>query len=391
MERIDEFLEERKENNLLRVLKPADSRGDGSIYINDKKYIDFSSNDYLGLSTHPKLKKVSSEALQEFGTSSCASRLLSGDSELCHSLEERIAKFKGKEAALIFNSGYQANVGIISALCEKRDVIFSDKLNHASIIDGMILSGARFFRFQHGNFCHLESLLEKHRHNFRNSLIITESIFSMDGDRAPLKELVGLKESYNCKIMVDEAHATGIFGQKGGGVIEEENLTSQIDIIMGTFGKALGSFGAYVASSLQLKKYLINTSRSFIYSTALPPAVIAANLASLDLIEKESYRRKTLLEMADYFRRELKRYGFMVKGSSQIVPLMVKDSQKALAISQELQNKGYWVLAIRPPTVASGEARLRFSLMYNHTKNTLERLINDICKTSCIRYARKCS
>jgi len=245
MDKIAKFLQEKERNSLLRILKPANMRKDGLINLKNKEYIDFSSNDYLGLSNHPRLKQASQQGANKFGTSSSGSRLLSGDSQLHHELEERTADFKDKEAALVFNSGYQANLGIISSLYGKGDVIFSDRLNHASIIDGIILSGAKFFRFLHNDFNNLKSLLKEQRHKFKNSLIITETVFSMDGDIAPLKELVELKEKYNSLIMVDEAHATGVFGERGSGMAEEEGLTEKIDLIMGTFSKALGSFGAY--------------------------------------------------------------------------------------------------------------------------------------------------
>jgi 8-amino-7-oxononanoate synthase len=382
MDRIESFLLERRENNLLRCLHPTDSRNEGKIYIEGKEYFDFSSNDYLGLSNHPNLKKASKKAMDELGVSTSASRLLSGDSGLHHKLEEKIARFKNKESALVYNSGYQANVGIISALCTKDDVIFSDRLNHASIIDGIRLSSARFFRFQHNDIEHLERLLRRERSKFKEAIIITETIFSMDGDRCPLKEIVCLKEKYNCMLMVDEAHATGIFGKNGSGVVEEEGLTEKVDLIMGTFSKALGSFGAYIACMKKITDYLINSSRGFIYSTALPPSIIAANLASIDLIKKEPFRRQRLLGNSNYFRQELKRRGFDVRGLSQIVPLILGDSEKTNNLSYELRHRGYWVLPIRPPTVPIGKARLRFSLTYHHTKEILEKLIDDICRLS---------
>jgi 8-amino-7-oxononanoate synthase len=379
---MEEFLKEREKTGLLRILRPADSRREGKIIFKGKGYFDFSSNDYLGLSGHPKLKDASKDAIEKWGASASASRLLSGDLTLHHKLEEKTSAFKGKESALVFNSGYQANVGIISALCQRGDAIFSDRLNHASLVDGMLLSGAKFFRFNHNDSAHLESLLREKRGQFREALIITETIFSMDGDRCPLKEIVELKERYNCILMTDEAHATGIFGESGSGVAEEEDLIDKVDLVMGTFSKALGSFGAYIAASKKITDYLINSSRSFIYSTALPPAVIAADLAALDLIKNEPFRRKELLENSDYFREELSKRGVNVKGSSQIVPLILGDSEKAIKLSRELQNRGYWVLPIRPPTVPRGESRLRFSFTYHHTKDILERLINDICEIS---------
>ena len=375
---IEEFLEERGKQGLLRKLKPAALRFDGKIHFGSREYIDFSSNDYLGLSGHPKLKKAAIEAVDKFGLGACASRLLSGDSEIFHLLEEAIAKFKGKEAALIFNCGYQANIGIISTLFTRGDCIFSDRLSHASIIDGMLLSQAKIFRFHHNDCQHLESLLEKERNKFGNALIITESIFSMDGDRAPLKELVRLKEKHNCQIMVDEAHATGVFGENGSGLVEEEGLSEKIDLIMGTFSKALAGFGAYLATSKSIVDYLVNTCRSFIYSTALPPVLIACNLASLELIKDEPHRRKTLLIMAKMLRDKLEEKGFYVKGSSQIIPLILGDNLRALKFANKIQDQGYWVLPVRPPTVPAGEARLRLSLSYYHNEETLNKLIDVI-------------
>lgn len=378
MAEIEEFLKKRDKAGELRVLQPITLRKEGRICFNNQEYIDFSSNDYLGLSGHPKLIEEAKKATDEFGTSSCASRLLSGDLKLHHLLEERLAQFKNKEAGLVFNSGYQANVGIISALCKRGDCIFSDRLNHASITDGILLSQARFFRFKHNDAGHLEDLLKKERNKFKKSLIISETIFSMDGDKPPLRELVNLKEKYNCLLMVDEAHATGIFGDNGSGVVEEEGLQEQVDFIMGTFSKALAGFGAYVATSRKAVEYLVNTCRSFIYSTALPAGIIAANLKSIDLISEEPYRRKKLLECARYFRSGLKDKGFQVKGSSQIVPLLTVDNLKTVEFAKRLQGKGYWALAIRPPTVPAHEPRLRFSLTYNHNKEILQKLIDDV-------------
>ncbi|MBU4252120.1 MAG: 8-amino-7-oxononanoate synthase [Candidatus Omnitrophica bacterium] len=373
---IEEFLKERQEQGLLRKLKPASLRLGGKIYFENKEYVDLSSNDYLGLSAHPELKKAAIAATGKFGVASCASRLLSGDSELFQELEDTVAKFKGKEAGLVFNSGYQANVGIISSLFTGGDCIFSDRLNHASIIDGILLSQAKIFRFQHNDPGHLELLLKKERAKFKNALIITESIFSMDGDRAPLKELVGLKEKYNCQIMVDEAHATGVFGENGSGLVEEEGLSARIDLIMGTFSKALAGFGAYLATSRSIVDYLVNTCRSFIYSTALPPAVIAGNLASLKLIQDEPYRRKKLLSMAKMLRDKLQEKGFCVKGASQIIPLILGDNLRAVEFAKKVQEQGYWALPVRPPTVPAGQARLRLSLSYDHNQETLNKLID---------------
>ena len=375
---IEEFLKEREKQGLLRRLKPAALRFGGKINFEGREYLDFSSNDYLGLSDHPKLKKAVIAAVDKFGVASCASRLLSGDSGIFHELEDAVAKFKGKESALVFNSGYQANVGIISSLFTKNDCIFSDRLNHASIIDGIKLSQAQVFRFQHNDCQHLESFLKNKRNKFKNALIVTESIFSMDGDQAPLKELVELKEKYNCQIMVDEAHATGVFGQQGSGLVEQSGLTDRIDLIMGTFSKALAGFGAYLATSKIITDYLVNTCRSFIYSTALPSAVIAGNLASLKLIKDEPQRRKILLTRAETFRAKLIKRGFCVKGASQIIPVILGDNLKVVEFAKKIQEKGYWVLPVRPPTVPVGQARLRISLNYCHQPEYLDKLIDVI-------------
>ncbi len=375
---IEEFLNKRNEEGLLRILRPISRRQAGKVLLKNNEYIDFSSNDYLGLCSHPEILAEIKNAVDKYGAGSSASRLLSGDFELHHSLEEKVAKFKNKEAALVFNSGYQANLGIISSLYGKGDCIFSDRLNHASLVDGIMLSHARFFRFQHNDIGHLQLLLKKERGKFNKALIVTESIFSMDGDRALLKELVCLKEKYNCAIFVDEAHTTGIFGSNGAGVVKEDGLEEKIDFIMGTFSKALAGFGAYLAASRKITDYLVNTCRSFIYSTALPPHVIAGNLKSMELIEKEPYRREKLLESAEYFRQALKNKGFQVKSCSQIVPVIVKDNFKAVALAKRLQEKGYWVLPIRPPTVPANEARIRFSLTFHCDKKILQKLIDDI-------------
>lgn len=378
MDRIDDFLTQRKAAGLLRVLRLVDSRKAGKIYFDGAEMFDFSSNDYLALSDHPRLKETSKKAADSLGVSASASRLLSGDLKIHHQLEDKVAQFKGKESALVFNTGYQANVGIISALYDKGDAIFCDRLSHASIIDAVRQSGAKLFRFNHNDFDHLEFLLKKESYNFKNRLIVTETVFSMDGDKPSLRELVEVKDKYGCFLMVDEAHATGIFGPNGAGVVEERGLSDRIELIMGTFSKALGSFGAYLACSEKVKQYLVNSCRSFIYSTALPPPVIAADIEAIDIVKDEPFRRQTLLANADFFRSRLRENGFDVKGDSQIVPLIVADSGRAVRISSDLQKNGFWVLPIRPPTVPQGQARLRFSLTYHHPKQLLEKLADRI-------------
>ncbi|MBN1472187.1 MAG: 8-amino-7-oxononanoate synthase [Syntrophaceae bacterium] len=375
MDRIKKYLSQRKEEANLRGLQPVEARKKGSIFQQQVRLIDFSSNDYLGLSRHPRLVQAAKQALKKHGVGAGASRLLSGDYRLHHELEKAVASFKRKESALVFNSGYQANLGIISSFAGKGDAVFSDVLCHASQIDGIILSRAAKFPFQHNDMEHLEELLKKERPKFDRALILTESVFSMDGDLAPLRELTELKERYNCLLMVDEAHATGVFGNEGRGRVDALNLNDRVDLVMGTFSKALGGFGAYLACSQNVTDYLINRARSFIYSTALPPAVIAANLAALDVLKEEPWRGSKLLARAEKFRQAVSKAGWLVKGKSQIVPVMVGESKVAIALAKELRSKGFYVLPIRPPSVPEGTARFRFSLCYDHTWKDLNALV----------------
>ncbi|MEW5692269.1 MAG: 8-amino-7-oxononanoate synthase [Candidatus Hydrogenedentota bacterium] len=377
---LTESLKNREKQGLLRKLYPIKERRGCKIIVNNKEYIDFSSNDYLGLSNHPQIINAAKEAVNRYGTGACASRLLSGSFEIHHKLEEEVARFKQKEKALIFNSGYQANLGILSALLSRDDCVFSDRLNHASIIDGIILSQAKIIRFKHNDTDNLKSLLEKQRKKYKKALIITETIFSMDGDRAPLKELIELKKRYDCIIMVDEAHATGIFGENGSGIVEQEGISDEIDIIMGTFSKALGCFGAYCTSDKKMIEYLINTARSFIYSTSLPPAVIASNLKAIEIIRNEKFRRETLLKNSEFFKDNLKDLGLKVRGSSQIIPLIIGDNNKTIKIAARLQRQGYFVLPIRYPTVPKNESRLRFSMTFNHSKEVIINLLDSLRK-----------
>ena len=378
-QRIDKFLKLREEQGLLRRLRTVVPTGDGKILVDGKEYINFSSNDYLGLASNKELTAASFKALSPvLGSSS--SRLMTGTTSYHDELEDKVADFKKKPAALVFNSGYQANVGIISAILGKDDCVFSDRLNHASIVDGIRLSGAKMFRFGHNDTDHLGELLKAERKKYKASLIITETVFSMDGDIAPLEEIVRLKTDHNCIMMVDEAHATGVFGRNGGGLAGEKGLEKDIDIVMGTFSKALGGFGAYAAMSFELKQYMVNACRSFIYSTSLPPVIIAADIAALEIVKREGKRRTELLTNAGYLRRKLQEKGFEVRGESQIVPIIVRDNEKAIKMSEFLKEHGFWVTPVRTPTVPRGEARLRISLTFDHTKEMLDTFIEAITK-----------
>jgi 8-amino-7-oxononanoate synthase len=347
----------------------------GKISHKGKKYVNFSSNDYLALSGHPGIADaVRSSTFPKVGTSS--SRLMTGSTSCHHMLEEKTAEFKNKPAATVFNTGYQANVGVISSLLGAGDCIFSDRLNHASIVDGIRLSNAKCFRFRHNDTGHLEELVKKNRKNFKRSMIISETLFSMDGDEAPIEDLVRIKNSNSCSLMLDEAHATGIFGPRGSGIAAEKALSGDIDIIMGTFSKALGVFGAYVATDRATKNILVNKCRSFIYSTALPLPIIAGCSAAIDAVGDMSERRRELLAMASYFRAKTNAH--TISGRSQIIPILAGDDEKALAFSEALRKKGWWVTAIRPPTVPVGGSRLRVSITLHHDIAMLDSFICDV-------------
>ncbi|KJJ85324.1 amino-7-oxononanoate synthase [Candidatus Omnitrophus magneticus] len=375
--KLKKFLLERESNMLFRELTTISSLKQGKILVNDNEFINFSSNDYLGLTSHSEiLNSLKSSDLSIY--SSASSRLMTGSSPIHEQLEKMTARFKGKEESLVFTSGYQANVGIISALCGKDDVIFLDKLSHASIVDGVILSGAKYFRFRHNDMDHLEELLSKERPKHGASLIVTETVFSMDGDIAPLKQITVLKNKYDSMLMVDEAHATGIFGKNGAGITEELGLEKSCDIIMGTFSKALGGFGAYIACSSLIKNYLVNTCRSFIYTTSLPLSIIKTDITALEIIKNEPERRKVLRDNFRLFRSRLEEYGIKTIGESQIVPVVIGSLDKLSRVSNKLKDLGYWVTPVKPPTVPEKTSRLRISLSYNHGVEILERFAVDL-------------
>ena len=375
MERMKTFLSERERSGTLRFLTPLTRLGSGWVrpLDSEQRLLDFSSNDYLALSEHPEVISGSRKYLEMFGAGAGAARLMSGDLEINHLLEQEIAQLKSTEAALTFGSGYLANTGIIPALAGRGDLIITDRLSHASIYDGCLLSGARTIRFRHNDLVHLKQILQEKRSQFNSCLVIVESIYSMDGDRCPLVELVRLKKDHDFLLMVDEAHATGLYGENGAGIIEEDNVSSGVDIAMGTFGKALGSYGAYVATSSELVAFFVNRARTFIYSTALPPAVVGATLASLYLVKSEPQLRLDLHEKVAYFKKQLRKNCLKDDpGPTQIIPVMVGDSAKALAVAEELRQKNVYVKAVRPPTVPEGTARLRFSITRYHQEEELK-------------------
>lgn len=339
------------------------------------------SNNYLGFAGHPALKRAAVEGVS-LGVGSGASRLVSGTMELHERLEERIATFKGTEKALLFNSGYAANTGIISALVGRGDAIFSDRLNHASIVDGALLSRAAFYRYPHRDMAALERMLQEKGGKGRR-LIVTDGVFSMDGDIAPLAELVQLARRYDALLMVDDAHGSGVLGANGRGSGELCGVMDGIDIQMGTLGKGLGSFGAYAATSGVIRDYLVNKARSFIFSTSLPPAVLAASLAAIDLADSPegAQLRMKLAANVALFKERLLSSGFDIMGSeTQIVPVFVGPAKTTMAFSQELLEQGLFVQGIRPPTVPAGSCRLRCTIMATHETDDLEQAAESIAR-----------
>ena len=354
----------------------------GKVRLAGQVLLNLSSNDYLGLSLDPRLIAAAQAAAARWGTGAGASRLVAGHLALHQAVEARLAGFKGTQAAVIFSTGYMANLGVIAALMGPGDAVFCDRLNHASIYDGIKLSGAVLHRFPHRDLNRLEELLRQGQ-GARRRLIITDSVFSVDGDLAPLAELVALKDRFGAALMIDEAHATGVLGGKGAGLAEALGLSARVEVHLGTFSKALGSLGGYVAGEQRLIEYLHNRARSFIYSTALAPPVLGAIEAALEVVAREPQPRAYLQEEAERFRRGLAQAGLDTLGSqTQIVPVLVGDNGRALEFAARLRQQGLLAVALRPPTVPPGRARVRFSLSAAHSREDLQRALNSIIATA---------
>jgi 8-amino-7-oxononanoate synthase len=341
---------------------------------NNKTAINFCSNDYLGLANHHKVITAFQQAANQYGVGSGSAHLICGHNYEHHALEEELAHFTGRERALLFSTGYMANLGIITALLDKNDSVFEDKLNHASLLDGGLFSKAKFKRYAHASIKHLDNLLINAT---GNKLIVSDGVFSMDGDVAPLKQLAITAKHHHAWLMVDDAHGLGVLGNNGGGLLEQCALNQDdVAILMGTLGKAFGTFGAFVAGSELLIETLIQKSRSYIYTTALPPAVAAATRASLKLIQTEPWRRQRLSQLISYFKTSAAQHNLTLMPSlSPIQPIMIGNSEQAVAISNALLDKGFLVSAIRPPTVPQGSARLRVTLSALHTEAHIDGLM----------------
>ena len=357
----------RLDAGLQRRLRPVDGPQSTRLLIDGRSVLSLCSNNYLGLADHPEVIEASVAAAREYGVGAGASRLISGSMHIHHELEERLAKFKRAEACLLFTSGYQANLGVITSLVGEGDTVFSDALNHASLVDGCRLSRASVVVYPHGDANALEARLRAVP--ARRRLIVTDSIFSMDGDAAPLAEICALAEQYDAMVMVDEAHAAGMLGPSGAGLVEALGLEHRVTVQMGTLGKAFGAFGAYVAGGNALIDFLINRARAFIFTTALPPPVVAAAAAALTIVEREPERRAALQRNAARLRQGLRGLGYDVRGdgTSAIVPVVIGDADATMALSAALLDRGVFAHGIRPPTVPVGTARIRASVMATHS------------------------
>jgi len=378
MELLKKELSSLEQKGLRRKLRLVENSQGREIIVNGKGVLNFCSNNYLGLANDERIREAAIESIKSDGFGSGASRLVCGNMSAHKRLEQSIAEFKGTEACLVFSTGYMANVGIISSLFSRSDMIFADKLNHASIIDGILLSGAEFKRYPHNDMAALEEMLKASDCSGKKA-IITDSVFSMDGDIAPLDEIVNLAQEYNTTVMVDEAHALGVLGNSGKGLVEHLGLEGKIDIQMGTLSKAAGSFGAYCCGSKTLIDFLINRARSFIYTTGMPPSTAAASMRAIEIIKEEKGLRETLIKNADFVLKELKASGFnTLKSQTPIIPIVVRDSDVAVKFSQKLLEEGIFVSAIRPPTVPKNTARLRVTVTAEHTKDDLTFLLNNL-------------
>ena len=363
-----------KKKNLHRKLIEIESSMSPEISIGKKKYIQFASNNYLGMTTKRQVISRSSKILEKYGTGTGGSRLVTGTSDLHNKLERKIAKFKKTQDAIIFSSGYLANIGVISSIARKGDLIFSDELNHASLIDGARMSKANIIIYRHCDMTHLEDELKKIKSNVRK-IIITDSVFSMDGDIAPLDEIVSLSKRYNCISMIDEAHATGVLGKDGSGASEMFGVQKNIDICMGTLSKAVGSVGGYVAGSKVFIDFLKNRARSFIFDTSLPASNLMTSIVAIENIQKSKKLREKLFFNINSITNFLKENNFeYVSSGTPIIPIIFGSEIKTLKISKFLFDNGIYIPAVRPPSVPKGSSRIRITLMSNHTLKHINKL-----------------
>lgn len=367
-----------EKSGVRRILRPIKQGTEPLVLFNDQELINFSSNNYLGLANHPTIISAMKAGLQG-GAGLASSRSLLGHTPEIAELEANLAIYHRKEAALFFANGYLANLGVLSTFLSHHDLVFSDRYNHASIVDGIRLSQAQHIRYRHNDLDHLTYLLQKYETSKQKKWLITDSLFSMDGDFANIPEIIALKERYAFALMVDEAHAGGVFGPRGEGLAAHVGQQEMIDLHMGTFSKAFGLYGAYVTGKKKWIDYLIHACRSFIYTTALPPLIIAGISQALPLIQTATTQREKLIAISTYFRQRLQSMGFdTLESASQIVPVIIGDERLTTLFSQRLQERGVYCLPIRTPTVPLKKARLRFSLLANHERSHIESALTAI-------------
>ncbi|MCK5824250.1 MAG: 8-amino-7-oxononanoate synthase [Ichthyobacteriaceae bacterium] len=365
-----------KESGNFRELKNVSFNEGSEIEFSNKNYINFSGNDYLGIAGNKELSKLFIDNLTSVDLTSVSSRLLSGNEVSYLELENTLVDLYKRDSALVFSSGYHLNIGVIPAIALKGDLIISDKLNHASIVDGVRLSGADVFRFKHADLNKVDDYLTKNRSKYNNVWIITESVFSMDGDFTNLKKLVELKQNHSAFIYLDEAHGVGVLGDNGLGLAESEGLIKDVDILTGTFGKALASYGAFLVCDSVLNEYLINKTRTLIFTTALPPFQLKWTNNVLKHLPSMKYEREKLTELSAYLISELKNKGFNVVGNNHIISIIIGDSAKAVTVSESLLANGIFALAVRPPTVSVGTSRIRISLNANLTFENIDLFVD---------------
>ena len=368
-------LDERRQQHLYRQRSNLNSRCAATIMVDGKSQHNFCSTDYLGLAGHPDIAKALQQGADKYGTGSGASHLISGHSQAHEQLEQELAEFTGRPRALLFSTGYMANMGVISALVGRRDLVLQDRLNHASLLDGGLLSRADLQRYKHANTEDLAARLSAS--NAERKLVVTDGVFSMDGDLPPLESMAVVTNQHQGWLMVDDAHGFGVLGKHGGGLIEALDLSiEQVPILVGTLGKAFGTFGAFVAGSEALIETLIQFSRSYIYTTALPPAVAVASSASLKILQAESWRREKLVSLVSRFRLGAEQIGLdLMDSQTPIQPVQINNDQRVMEINQQLRAKGFMVGAIRPPTVPKGSGRLRICLSATHTEDQIDQLL----------------
>jgi len=369
-------LKHRKDKYLYRTRKVLESPQSVEPVIDGKKVLSFCSNDYLGLANHPDVLARFKQAADKYGVGSGSAHLVSGHSAEHHALEEELASFMGTERALLFSTGYMANLGVVSALCDRHSEIYEDKLNHASLLDAALLSRAKRIRFPHLDINTLQQRITSSDN--KNKIIISDGVFSMDGDLAPLNDLVNLAENNNAALMIDDAHGLGVLGKNGKGIIEHYNLDhKQVPVLVGTLGKAFGTAGAFVAGSEALIETLIQQSRSYIFTTAMPAAIAAATRQSLQIAVKENGRRENLKSVINQFRKGASELGFELADSiTPIQPVIIGTSEQAVSLSEKLLKKNILISAIRPPTVPQGTARLRITFSATHTEDHVNKLLD---------------